>query len=255
MRRVLICSLAVGASALAYASDHNNIEAGRPLRFDDAYSIAFRERAFEFGLSLDSFRRQAPSYGLKSEFKYGFSKNQDIAIAFEPTWSGSSRKFDPGNLELSYFHGLAREIENAPAIAYRVDLGLPTGKGARGIDMHFRGIATKSLGQYDKLHLNVDLGWMTHPSPGERRNTFGAVLGYSAPLGYPRRFDQTLVGELSVKQSTTDGEGYIGSAGIGLRRQMSPQSVLDIGLATDLFSTQGAKRSTVRLVIGFSIGF
>lgn len=254
MRR-LLTSLAVCAAALAGASDHNNIEAGRPLRFDDAYSIAFRERAFEFGLSLDSFRRRAPNYGLKSEFKYGFAKNQDIAIAFEPHWNGSSQEFDPGNIELSYFHGIAREIDNAPGLAYRVDVGLPTGIGAKGLDLRFRGIATKNLGQYDKLHLNVDLDMASNPSPGERRHTLGAVLGYSAPLGYPRRFDQTLVGEFSFKQSRVDGEGYIGSVGIGLRRQISPQSVFDIGIASDLFSTKGAERSPLRLAIGFSIGF
>lgn len=254
MRR-LVCFATLSLSVLGVASDHNNIEAGRPLRFDDAYSIAFPERAFEFGLSLDTFRRRAPSYGSKAEFKYGFAKNQDIAIAFEPHYSGANRTFDAGNVELSYFHGLRREIDNAPALAYRVDVGLPTGRDAKGVDLRFRGIATKALGQYDKVHLNFDLNMMTDSRPGERRHTVGAILGYSSPLGYPKRFDQTLVAEFAIQQSKNQGEGYVGSVGLGLRRQIDARSVFDIGIASDVFSSQGSDRSPFRLAIGYSLGF
>lgn len=242
-------------SSLAFASDHNNIEAGRPLRFDDAYSIAFRERAFEFGLSLDTFRRRGPTYGNKTEFKYGFAKNQDISVAFEPTYSSSERRGDIEHVEIGYFNGLLREIDDSPALAYRVDVGLPTGRGAKGLDLRFRGIATKALGQYDKVHLNLDLNMNTDPGPGERRHTVGTVLGYSKPLGYPRRFDQTLVADLAIRQSKNQGEGYVGSLGVGLRRQVSPRAVFDVGVMSDLFSTRGAERSPFRLAIGYSLSF
>ncbi len=242
-------------SSLVLASDHNNIEAGRPLRFDDAYSIAFRERAFEFGLTLDTFRRRGPSYGNKTEFKYGFAKNQDISVAFEPTYSSSERRGDLGNVEIGYFNGLRREIDDAPALAYRVDIGLPTGRDAKGLDLRFRGIATKALGQFDKVHLNLNLNMSTSPGPGERRHTVGAVLGYSTPLGYPRRFEHTLVADFAVQQSKNQGEGYVGSVGLGLRRQVSPQSVFDIGVTSDLFSTKGAERRPFRLAIGYSVSF
>lgn len=240
---------------LSAASDHNNVDKGRPLRFDDAYSIAYRERAFEFGLTLDTFRRRAPSYGAKAEFKYGFAKNQDIGIAFEPHYNGADRELDAGNLELSYFNGLQREIGEAPALAYRVDVGLPTGLDAKGLDLRFRGIATKALGQYDKLHLNLDLNMVTDSGPGERRHTLGAVLGYTSPLGYPKRFDQTLLAEFAVQQSRMLGEGYVGTVGLGLRRQIDPRSVFDIGIESDIFSTRGATKSPFRLAIGYSIGF
>jgi hypothetical protein len=81
------------------------------------------------------------------------------------------------------------------------------------------------------------------------------VLGYSTPLGYPRRFDQTLVADFAVQQSKNQGEGYVGSVGLGLRRQVSPQSVFDIGIMSDLFSTKGAERSPFRLAIGYSVSF
>jgi hypothetical protein len=251
----LIAFGAVLVSGAGAQSDHNNIDSGRPLRFDDAFSIAFRERALEFGLSLDTFRRKAANYGFKAEYKVGFAKNQDIGITFDPSYDGSERRFDAGNVEIAYFNAFRREINNAPALAHRIELGLPTGRGARGVDAKFRAIATRALRQYDKVHLNLDASVATNPGPGERNVALGVILGYTNPLGYPRKFDQTMVAELALQQSRRIGEGYVGSVGIGLRRQISPQSVFDIGIASDLFSTKGAERSPFRLALGWSIGF
>ncbi len=253
-----LATIAVGmvlvASALAQ-SDHNNIDSGRPSRFDDAYSIAFRERALEFGLTLDSFRRRASDFGFKAEYKVGFAKNQDIGITFDPQYDGRDRRFDAGNVEIAYFNGLRREINNAPALAYRVELGLPTGRDSRGVDAKFRGIVTKALGQYDKVHLNLDVNVATNPRSNERNVAFGAILGYTSPLGYPRKFDQTMVAEFAVQQSRFRGQGYTGTLGIGLRRQLTPQTVFDIGVESDVFATRGAMQSPFRLTVGYSIGF
>jgi hypothetical protein len=246
--------MALVASALAQ-SDHNNIDSGRPLRFDDAYSIAFRERALEFGLSLDTFRRRAANYGFKAEYKVGFAKNQDIGITFDPSYDGSERRFDGGNVEIAYFNSLRREINDSPALAYRVELALPTGRGSKGVETKVRGIATRALGQYDKLHLNLDVIASTSPRTDERRVAFGAILGYTSPLGYTKRFDTTLAAEFAVLQSRIRGQGYAGTLGIGLRRQLTPQTVFDIGIESDVFSTRGATQSPFRLTVGYSVGF
>lgn len=243
---------AIAASALAI--DHNNLDAGRPLRFDDAYSIAFGERAFETGVSMDTFRRRASDFGFQTEVKYGFAKNQDIGIAFSPGYDGERRRFDANRVELSYFHGLRREIDDSPAIGYKVEVGLPTGRDTEGIEAHFRAIATKSLRQYDKVHLNLDAIYASEPEAGERQVAFGAILGYSTPLGYPKRFDQTLVAEFAVQQSAMKGKGATGTVGLGLRRQIGVRSVFDIGLESDIFAPAGTPKGT-RLVIGFSASF
>jgi hypothetical protein len=242
-------------SSVFAQSDHNNIDSGRPLRFDDAFSIAFRERALEFGLSLDTFRRRTANYGFKAEYKVGFAKNQDIGITFDPIYDGTDRRFDAGNVEIAYFNGFRREINDAPALAYRIELGLPTGRGASGLDAKFRAIATRALRQYDKVHLNFDANVATNPGPGERNVAFGVILGYTNPLGYPRKFDQTMIAEFAVQQSGSKDEGFVGSFGIGLRRQLTPQSVFDVGITSDIFSTKGAERSSLRLAIGYSVGF
>ncbi len=255
-RSIAVLTLGVLAAGSAFAqSDHNNIDAGRPLRFDDASSIAFRERAFEFGLNLDTFRRRAANYGFKTEFKYGFAKNQDVGISFDPVYDGADRRFDAGNVEIAYFNALRREINDSPALAYRIEVGLPTGRDSQGVEAKFRAIATKSLRQYDKLHLNLDVIGSTSPKPGERRVTFGAILGYTNPLGYPKRFDTTLAAEFGVQQGRIDGQGYVGTAGVGIRRQLSPRTVLDIGIQSDVLATRGALQSPFRLSIGYSVGF
>ncbi len=256
--RKLAATIALGAVLATVAvgqSDHNNIDAGRPLRFDDASSIAFRERALEIGLSLSTFRRTAPTYGLRAEYKVGFAKNQDIGITFDPRIGGGDRRLDLGNVEIAYFNALSREINDSPALAYRVELGLPTGRGSRGVDAKLRGIATRALGQYDKLHLNLDIDVASDPHPDERRVAFGAILGYSRPIGYPRRFDQTMVAEFAVQQGRTKGEGYVGTVGLGLRCQMDPRSVFDIGIESDIMSTGRATKSPFRFAIGYSVGF
>ncbi|MEQ1935795.1 MAG: hypothetical protein ABL962_18215 [Fimbriimonadaceae bacterium] len=256
--RKLVAALALGAVLATVAvgqSDHNNIDAGRPLRFDDASSIAFRERALEIGLSLSSFRRTAPTYGLRAEYKVGFAKNQDIGITFAPRIGGGDRRFDPGNVEIAYFNAMRREIEDSPALAYRVELGLPTGRGSRGVDAKLRGIATRALGQYDKLHINLDIDVASNPKPDERNVAFGAILGYSSPIGYPRRFDQTIVAEFAVQQSRRRGLGFSGTLGVGLRQQLGPHTVFDVGLESDIFGPRGVERSPLKLTIGYSIGF
>jgi len=254
MKRLSIF-LVFGLVSLAAANDHNNLDSGRPLRLEDAYSIAFGERVFEFGFRMDTFRRAAHAYIGKAEFKYGFAKNQDFGIGFEPAYLSGNRSFDAGNVELSYFNGIRREIGNAPALGYRVDVELPTGRDAEGVEFHLRGIATKALRQYDKVHLNLDLRASTNREPGERNLTWGAVFGYSTPVGYPRRFDQTFLAEFGFEQSPMRGGGYTGSIGIGLRQQVSERSVFDLGLQGDVFTTQGGVRSPFRAVIGYSLSF
>ena len=58
MHRVLTIALstmfALGATLPGFAVDHNNIDAGRPLDFDDAEAIAYREKALEFVVEVAS---------------------------------------------------------------------------------------------------------------------------------------------------------------------------------------------------------
>jgi len=60
--------------------------------------------------------------------------------------------------------------------------------------------------------------------------------------------------ELGVRASEENEGGAIVSAGIGLRQQVGYQSVLDIGLQSDIVGDDG-ERNDVRLVAGYSVAF
>jgi hypothetical protein len=241
-------------SGLAIASDHNNVDKERPLRFDDAYSIAYRSFEFQNGFRLDTFNQSRPVYNFRSELQYGLAKNKDISIGLEPFVSSDSGKLIGNVVELSYFEGITREIGNSPAYGYRVDAGLPV-SGGTGIEFRLRGILTKSLNHYDKVHLNLDYYQSISRPSSDRRQRMGAILGYSNPIGYPKSFSQTFLAEFGIEQSAEPGSGFNSWIGLGIRRQHSTVGVLDFGIHVDIQRAYVDQLSSIRLTLGYSFNF
>lgn len=239
----------------ASAVDHNNLDDGRPLSFDDAESVAKGEHSLEFGASLLLPGDRPVGGELDLEYLYGFARNSHLIIGIEPSVGGrvESEKtdFDSGNVSFGVLHNFNREYNNTPAIALRADVALPTGSDSNGIDVRLRGIASKTLRQYDRLHLNLDLDLKTSPDDLERSVIPGIILGYSTPLGYPRRFSQTFVAETGIRLNENSENGVNVLVGVGLRQQVGNRSVLDVGLEGDI-ATEAL--SQVKLTVGYSIG-
>jgi len=249
--------VALASASMSAATDHNNLDKERPLRFEDAYSIAFGSIEWQSGLRLDTFNSARPTYNLRSELQWGFAKNKDLSVGFEPSYGARGSALSNGPIEISYFEGLRREIDNSPAVGYRVEVSLPGQSGQRGIKTHLRGVLTKTATQYSKLHLNLDYNNDSSPGVNEKANSFGAILAYSVPVGYPRSFTQTLLAEVGIEESKLVGSGPTGWIGVGMRRQLSVSGVLDIGIQSDLFSGSGNgnARSPFRFNIGYSLNF
>lgn len=244
--------------APALAGDHNNIDANRPLSFDDAESIGFREQSLEFGTGVNWSDSQDFSGEFEVEYLYGFALNSHFSIGIEPRIGqlkdSNETEFDIGDLAVGIFHNFNREYNNTPAFAIRTDASFPTGRDSQGVEFRLRGIASKTVGQYDRLHVNLDLIAKTETEPGERSIIPGMIIGYSHPLGYPRTFDRTLVAQLGISASEeTEGTAIV-SPGIGLRQQVSPQSVLDLGLKVD-WDVSNSEESELSLVMGYSFSF
>lgn len=257
---ILLLSLAVLCLAgPAAAVDHNNIDAGRPLSFDDAEAIAYRERALEFGLNLSVPRGRAVGLGLEAEFLYGFAMNTHLILGLDPSIGGRAdsedTSFDVGDVELGIFRSLNREYNGTPAFALRGDLFLPTGRESSGVGVRLRGIASKTVGQYGRLHGNVDLNFNPGAEDDDREFFPAFVLGYSRPLGYPREFTRTGVAEVAVRPSERKGEGAVVGVGLGIRQQVTVRSVFDVGLQADVAGWDGAPRDRVRLIVGYSTGY
>ena len=245
----------------ALAIDHDNIDAGRPLRFDDAESIAFRERAVEFGLAAYSpFRRGGIGVGFAAEYLYGFKVNSYYSVDFDPSVgarSGSGdKRFDAGNIGLGLFHNFNRETLTRPAFSARVDAYLPTGRGSRGTQFRLRGIMSRTFNQYSRFHINVDANVQTSARDGERSFLPTVTLGFTRPLGYPTYFNRTGLAEVGVRASQETGRGAIFYGGVGVRQQVTVRSVLDLGMQSDFAVTNsGAARDNVRLIVGYSTQF
>jgi hypothetical protein len=247
------------SGAPASAVDHNNLDATRPLSFDDASSLALGEQALEIGLRASWPRRRALGVGLNAEYLYGFAPNSHLDIGFDPVVGGRSdtaqKAFSYGDVLVGAFRSLRREYGNAPALALRADAFLPSGRGSSGVDFRLRAILSKSVQQFNRLHVNLDLSASSAPGKNERRFSPGLVFGYSRPLGFPRSFTQTLLAELGVQAGARRGSGPLVTAGLGLRRQFTVRSVLDVGLQADLSGANGSPRDRLRVILGLSTGF
>jgi hypothetical protein len=246
-------------AAPARAVDHNNIDENHPLSFDDAESMALHERAMDLGLRLGVPRHRAAGLGAELEFLYGFALNSHLRVGINPSIGGRAHSndtsFDIGDVSVGAFHSFNREHDNAPAFALRGDVLLPTGRGSHGTELRLRGIMSKTARQYDRIHLNLDLGFAPNPDAGEREFRPGMVLGYTRPLGYPRGFTRTGLAELAVQSGAERGTGPVVSLGVGLRQQMTVRSVFDLGLQSDIASFRGAAPDRIRLIAGYSTGY
>jgi len=251
--------LAVLAAPAARASDHNNIDAGRPLRFDDAETIAFGERDFEYGLSLGFGRGRAAGLGLTAEYLVGVALNTHVSVGIDASVggradNGNDTGLDIGGVGIGVLHNFNREYGGTPAFSLRGDVFLPTGRGgAHGADLRLRAILSRAHGPYGRLHLNADAVFAIDPGENERTFRPALTLGYSVPLGYPTRFDRTGLAEIGIRSG--EERGTVVSGGVGLRQQVTPRAVIDAGIQSDLAGSRRAPRETLRLVAGYSTAF
>lgn len=233
MKRWLI-ALFIGVTAIAAAqTDHDNLDAGRPLLFEDAEPVAYRTMAFEYGFGLNAPRRRSLGLDGTFEFIYGLALNGQLEFGFEPSIDGRrSGRVDA--YDIAYLHSFRQEIKNQPALALKVEASFPGQLGEK-TNYRVRGIATKTVGRFDRVHLNLD-------ADIQSQTRLGGVLGYSHPIGYPREFNTTGLAEVAYYDRRL-------ALGLGVRRQISPRSVLDFGIQSDLAARP------LRLIAGYSTSF
>jgi hypothetical protein len=250
-------ALVVSASNRAMAVDHNNIDANRPLNFDDAESIGFREQALDLGAALVIPQDESVGGEFEIEYLYGFALNTHLNIGIDPSLEeddNDETEFNIGDLSVGVLHNFNREYNNTPAFALRGDAAFPTGKDSEGVDFRLRGIVSKTVGQYNRLHLNLDANLTTDTEEQEKSFVPGLILGYSRPIGYPENFTRTLLAEVGIRGSEVENDDAVVSLGVGLRQQIGYQSVLDLGIKGDIAGEEG-ENNKLSLVAGYSFAF
>jgi outer membrane putative beta-barrel porin/alpha-amylase len=256
MRRVaaLVVVILIGMASEAAAIDHTNLDEGRPLRLEDAYSIAHGEIAVEAGAGL-TLQRRGPDRGLFGvELLYGALPNLQLGI-------GSLLSTDPraiddpprsGDLHLSALYNFNQETITVPAFAAKLGLNTPTGVGGRGFGVELKGIVTKSVDRLG-VHLNAGYEFLTASRDGERDGRYKLALGASYPIGAPQFTRATLIGDVFAQQSVRRGEATTVGTEFGIRYQLTPRVVWDVGMGTEFAGP--AARSNFFMTTGFSFGF
>jgi Putative MetA-pathway of phenol degradation len=247
----VLLALCVGS---AEAIDHGNLDEGRPLRLEDAYPVAHGEIAVEAGAGFTLLRRGPNRALFPVEILYGALPNLQIGL-------GSLLSTDPhalddrpksGDLRASALYNFNQETLSLPALAGKLSLTAPTGIDAQGYGIEVKGIVTKSIERLS-LHFNGAYEFLTDSGRRDRDGRYELALGASYPLGAPRYTRATLIADVFAEQPVARREPTIVGTEVGLRYQLTPRIVWDIGVGTEFAGP--AERSRFSLTTGLSFGF
>jgi hypothetical protein len=253
-RALVLTVLILGVSVPARAIDHKNLDEGRPTRLDDAYTIATGEIELETGLGVALGHRGAARGAFPIEVLYGALPNLQLGV-------GATLTTDPrdvegadksGNVRLGMLYNFNQETLTVPAFGVRLDLGLPTGVGAESVTVKAKGIVTRSVERVS-LHLNAAYEFVTEPRAAERSGHYELVLGASYPIGAPQFTRATVIADVFTEQGLHRGEENTVGLELGLRYQLTPRWVWEVGVATEFVGPRD--RSPFSFTTGLSVGF
>ena len=251
---VAVLGIMTAAAGVAEAVDHKNLDEGRPVRIEDAYPIAQHEISVETGAGFALIKR-GPNRGVfPIEVLYGALPNLQVGL-------GSVLFTDPhdiedrpksGDLGASALYNFNQETLTLPAFAAKLRVTAPTGVDGHGWGIEVKGIVTKSIDRLS-FHFNGGYEFLTGSTRTERDGRYELALGASYPIGAPKFTRATLVADVFADQPVTRGESTIVGTEVGLRYQLTPSIVWDVGVGTEFAGP--ASRSVFFATTGLSFGF
>ncbi|MGQ0702228.1 MAG: hypothetical protein ACT4PM_03735 [Gemmatimonadales bacterium] len=243
----------IGVPAAAHGQiDYRNLEDDRPTLIEDAYPI--ERYAFEFLAPWRYGReRNAGSiHAFTPELEYGIFRNAGLGLKLPVAVEhlGDGREWGIAGLKLFGLYNFNTEGPILPALAVRADVTFPVGELAgEGTRVTVKGIATRSWGR-SRFHVN---GAYTF---GEDRPLGAAEAAHKwwAGLATDRtlfRQSTLLIVELYALREFSDSPTQI-NASAGIRRQVDPYTVVDIGVGRRLRAEVGPD---YEVTIGLSRAF
>jgi len=244
IRRLALGAVLLGLVAPATIqaqTDHFNLEEGLPTRVEDAYPTAFRNREFQVGPQYDRSNGGKDRFLLNPRLEIGPFRNAELGITV-PVFLGSADKTGSGDIRVDALYNFNTESLALPALAVAARADFPTGIDRRGVDAEFKLLATRSIGnRLDRLHLNVIYMRAGNPGPGERRDRYAVILGYSGRLGP----DMILVANV-LRELERDKGIESNLVELGVRRQVTPLLVVALGAGAGI----GDESPDVRVTAG-----
>jgi hypothetical protein len=171
-------------------------------------------------------------------------------LATEPHTIDETEK--SGDLRTVALYNVNQETLRLPALAAKLSLDFPTGVRSRGVDTEVKGILTRSFGRI-RAHLNASYEFVGHAGDGERSGRYELALGAQSALGYPRLLNTTVLADVFTQQSVHTGASNPTGVEIGIRQQIAPLTVIDLGVGTEFAGP--AERTPFFATLGVSVGF
>ncbi len=206
--------------------DYRNLDAGRPLRVEDAYPL--EQKALELLAGWRAARRSGgAAHEATASLTYGLLPNAQLEVGIGggniPDSAGRSTGL--AGVDLAGLYNLWPERGALPAMAVHAGATLPVGGLApEAAEAEVGAIATRSFGR-QRLHLAG--AW------GGERWWYGGALDRTV-------FRSSLLGALELTASREEeGAPVRLSATAGARWQWTPATVLDLGLSRQLRGSAG----------------
>jgi hypothetical protein len=244
--------LAVHARPLAAQIDYRNLDRERPVATEDAYPV--ERHAFELLLPLSSERERGGDrlHTIPIEIEYGVFDNAQIGVGIPVAALdrvGGDTDWGLAGLDVFGLYNFNTEGPALPALSIGADVALPVGALAGDkARVTLSGIATRSWG-LTRIHFNAARSFGSEDGPGVE---FAPRWSYS--LAADRtvfRQSLILVGELLTQRQVSEAPIEVNAA-IGVRYQLGPTLVLDVGGRRRLRSEAGPDYD---LTVGLSHAF
>lgn len=248
--------LLLGPAAAWGQIDYRNLEDDRPTLLEDAYPI--ERHAFEF---LVPWRYGRDRYGgsvsaFVPELEYGLLPNLQIGLKLPIAGVVDEAGLDEGRdwgisgLRLFTLYNFNTESRVLPAFAIRADATFPVGSLAgEGTRLTLKGLVTRGWGR-NRVHLNgaYTFGEDQPLAPVEAAHQWWYGLAADRTLF---RQSTLIVAEVYALRSLSTEPVQV-NASIGLRHQLTPYTVVDLGVARGLREGTGPD---YEVTIGISRAF
>jgi hypothetical protein len=255
VRGALLVALALILAGRASSQSITNLQTNQPTTLLDAIPVDYRAFSGAVDYQYESRRDKVNFSGFGLALDYGFYRGFEIGAStryVDHPRINADRGISSGDLDLHLLGTITGEDDRIPATAIRVDIVPPTGLASRGTDVSATAIATKS---FDGFRIHGNLEWTVVGQPGntERQNLWKIIGGSDWNIGGPWNTDSLLVADAFVRQSVRKhGRTNVGVE-IGLRRRMGMQTVLLLGVSSEVAGD--ADRQRFRLLAGFAHAF
>jgi hypothetical protein len=234
--------------------DYRNLDDDRPTVIEDA--IPLERWAFEFiaPWRFEQDHGGGTTHSLVPELATGVLPNLHLGFKLPIAGVESDGEWQAGlsGIRVFGFYNFSTESISLPALSIRVDATLPVGSLAgEGARVGVKGIATRSWGRH-RVHLNASYGVGSDDAvpaaeEGVPRWSAGAAWDWTFV-----RESLLLVGEVYGAEVRSPEPTEL-NAGIGLRFQVGPTLVLDLGVSRRLLEHGPDVALTLGLTHAFAV--